>query len=311
MTAVATRPDPAMQDPGGTAAAVDGTSRRWLGPWLLTVPAVAVLGFLVVAPFLVFTAYAFFVGGFYKVTPTFTLANFSAALGHELTRQLTLNAVQIGVVTGLLSVVIGLPLAYLIRYRSGRWEYAWLGLVVFSMFTSYLVRIYAWRVILGKGGILPQALDLVGLGPQSGSLLFSRPTVVVALVHIFVPYVTLVAYAAFRNIPGDFMDLAADLGAGRIQRWHRVVLPLVAPAAASGFLYTFVLAASDYVTPQFLGGREGNMVGLLIAQQFSQFGNYPLGAATSILLLLLFMFAYGLTTLTLRVLGLNSVTIKG
>lgn len=311
MTAVSAEPDAATRPSGSVPTPARRRTGRRLGPWLLTLPAVAVLGFLLVAPFLVFTAYAFFVGGFYEVTPAFTFANFDAALSHALTRQLTLNAVEIGVATGLLSVVIGLPLAYLIRYRSGRWEYVWLGLVVFSMFTSYLVRIYAWRVILGKGGILPQALDVVGLGPSSGSLLFSKPTVVVALVHIFVPYVTLVAYAAFRNIPGDFIDLAADLGAGRVQRWHRVVLPLVAPAAASGFLYTFVLAASDYVTPQFLGGRDGNMVGLLISQQFSQFGNYPLGAATSILLLLLFMLAYALTTLTLRVLGLSSVTIKG
>lgn len=310
MTAVVTETDPASAPPHDTAPA-EAAPRRRLGPWLLALPAVAVLGFLLVAPFLVFTAYAFFVGGFYQVTPAFTLTNFSSALNNELTRQLTINAVQIGVITGLLSVVIGLPLAYLIRYRSGRWEYAWLGLVVFSMFTSYLVRIYAWRVILGKDGILTQTLDAVGLAPASGSLLFSKPAVVVALVHIFVPYVTLVAYAALRNIPGDFIDLAADLGAGRIQRWRRVVLPLVAPAAASGFLYTFVLAASDYVTPQFLGGRDGNMVGLLISQQFTQFGNYPLGAATSILVLLLFMFAYALTALTLRVLGLSSVTIKG
>jgi spermidine/putrescine transport system permease protein len=303
--AVAVAPPPA--DVAAVAPAAPARRRGWL----LTLPAVVVLGFLLVAPFLVFTVYAFLQGGFYEVTGLVTLSNFTDAVGSELTRRLTLNALGIGFVTAVLSLALGVPLAYAIRYRAGRLEYPLLALVVFSMFTSYLVRIYAWRVILGNNGLLTQVLDPFGLAPGDGSLLFSKPAVVTALVHIFVPYVALVAYAAFRNIPGDFLDLAADLGAGRVQRWRRVVLPLVAPAAASGFLYTFVLAASDYVTPQFLGGTNGNMVGLQISQQFTQFGNYPLGAATSIIVLLLFMFAYAVVTGFLRVLGLNSVVIKG
>jgi spermidine/putrescine transport system permease protein len=292
-------------------AAAPAPARARRRAWLLTLPAVVVLGFLLVAPFVVFTVYAFLQGGFYQVTSTFTLSNFASVVGSELTRRLTLNALEIGLITAVVTLALGLPGAYVIRYRAGRLEYPLLALVVFSMFTSYLVRIYAWRVILGKDGLLVQVLDAVGLAPASRTLLFSKPAVVVALVHIFVPYVALVAYAAFRNIPGDFFDLAADLGAGRMQRWRRVVLPLVAPAAASGFLYTFVLAASDYVTPQFLGGTDGNMVGLQISQQFTQFGNYPLGAATSIIVLLLFMLAYAVVTGTLRVLGLNSVVVKG
>ncbi|SCL34320.1 spermidine/putrescine transport system permease protein [Micromonospora rhizosphaerae] len=307
--AVAVVPPP-QADVADVAAAPPPAPARRRG-WLLTLPAVVVLGFLLVAPFLVFTVYAFLQGGFYEVTGTFTLSNFTSAVGSDLTRRLTLNALGIGFVTAVLSLALGVPLAYAMRYRAGRLEYPLLALVVFSMFTSYLVRIYAWRVILGNDGLLTQLLGPVGLAPRDGSLLFSKPAVVAALVHIFVPYVALVAYAAFRNIPGDFLDLAADLGAGRVQRWRRVVLPLVAPAAASGFLYTFVLAASDYVTPQFLGGTDGNMVGLQISQQFTQFGNYPLGAATSIIVLLLFMLAYAVVTGFLRVLGLNSVVIKG
>lgn len=221
-----------------------------------------------------------------------------------------MNALLVGLIAAAVSVAIALPLAYFVRYRAGRLEYPLLAAVVFSMFTSYLVRIYAWRVILGRDGLLTQVLAPVGLRSWGGSLLFSKTAVVIALVHIFVPYVTLVAYAAFRNIPKDYLELAADLGAGTVSRWARVVLPLVAPAAASGFLYTFVLSASDYVTPQFLGGTNGNMVGLQISQQFTQFGNYPLGAATSIVLLLFFMVAYAAVTGTLRALRLDSVAIK-
>jgi spermidine/putrescine transport system permease protein len=293
-----------------STAPPERAARRTGRGWLLTIPAVVVLCLLLVVPFLVFTVYSFLAGGFYQVTNRFTVANFTSAIGSALTRHLTVNALVIGLIAAVVSVAIALPLAYFVRYRARGLEYPLLAAVVFSMFTSYLVRIYAWRVILGRDGLLTQALTPVGLRSWGGSLLFSKTAVVIALVHIFVPYVTLVAYAAFRNIPKDYLELAADLGAGTVSRWGRVVLPLVAPAASSGFLYTFVLSASDYVTPQFLGGTDGNMVGLQISQQFTQFGNYPQGAATSILLLLLFMFAYAAVTGTVRGLHLDSVAIK-
>jgi spermidine/putrescine transport system permease protein len=277
--------------------------------WLLAVPAVLALLVLFVAPLVIFTVYAFFDGAYYEVTSTLTLDNFKEALQSESARDLALNAVVMGLATAGLCVLIGLPLAFLIRFRAGRLEYPLLFLVVLAMFASYLVRIYAWRTILGDDGVLNSGLRSLGL-PTVGTLLYSKAAVVIALVHIFLPYVTLVAYASLRNLPGDLLDLASDLGAGAASRWRRVVLPLVAPAAAAGFLYTFVLAASDYVTPQFLGGRDGNMIGLLIQQQFTQIGDYPLGAAMSLLMLVLFLAFYGAIAFVLRALKLSDVAVK-
>ena len=291
------------------AEAPPETKRARRRGWLLAVPAVAALLVLFVAPLAIFTVYAFLEGSFYSVTTEFTLENFREALTSPLARDLTVNAVIVGLVTAALCVGIGLPLAYLIRFRAGRLEYPLLFLVVLAMFASYLVRIYAWRTILGDNGVLNSALRSID-APTVGTLLYTKAAVVIALVHIFLPYVTLVAYAAMRNLPRDLLDLAGDLGAGVIGRWRRVVLPLVAPAVAAGFLYTFVLAASDYVTPQFLGGREGNMVGLLIQQQFTQVGDYPLGAAMSLVLLALFIAFYAALGLLLRVLGLSDVAVK-
>lgn len=281
-----------------------------LPAWLLALPAAVGLAILFVAPLAIFAGYSLLEGGYYEVSGQLTLSNYSEALSSELARKLTVNATVVGLGSGFFSLVLGLPLAYFMRYRAGRLEYAVLGLVVLAMFTSYLVRIYAWRTILGQNGILAGALDAVGLPSFGASLLFTRAAVIVALVHIFVPYVTLVVYAALRNVPRDYLDLAADLGAGVVDRWRRVVLPLVAPAAAAGFLYTFVLSASDYVTPQFLGGTQGNMIGLLIQQQFTQFGNYPLGAAMSLVLLVLFLAFYGLLAGLLRLLGLQNVAVR-
>jgi spermidine/putrescine transport system permease protein len=277
--------------------------------WMLAVPAVLALLALFVAPLLIFTVYAFFDGAYYEVTSTLTLQNFSDTLGSSAARELALNAMIMGLSTAALCVVIGLPLAFLIRFRAGRLEYPVLFLVVLAMFSSYLVRVYAWRTILGDDGVLNSALRSADL-PTVGTLLYSKAAVVIALVHIFLPYVTLVAYASMRSLPTDLLDLASDLGAGAVGRWRRVVLPLVAPAAAAGFLYTFVLAASDYVTPQFLGGRDGNMVGLLIQQQFTQIGDYPLGAAMSLLMLVVFLAFYGAIAFLLRALKLSDVAVR-
>jgi spermidine/putrescine transport system permease protein len=283
--------------------------RGRLPAWLLALPATAALLAFFVAPLAIFTTYSFLRGSFYEVSGELTFSNFTHALDDPLTRRLAGNALLVGAVTGGVCLALGLPLAYFIRYRAGRLEYLLLFLVVLGMFASYLVRIYAWRTILGADGILNQTLDTLGL-PSVGALLFSRTAVILALVHIFVPYVVLVAYAALRNVPRDLLDLAADLGATTVDRWRRVLLPLLAPAAAAGFLYTFVLSASDYVTPQFLGGTGGNMVGLQIQQQFTQFGDYPLGAATSLLMLVLFLGFYGALTLLLRSLGLTRVALR-
>lgn len=277
--------------------------------WLLALPALAALLVLFVAPLGIFTVYSFFEGSFYEVSGDFTFGNFTEALSSSLARRLAVNALVTGAVTGLVCLALGLPLAYFIRYRAGRLEYPLLFLVVLGMFASYLVRIYAWRTVLGERGLLNQTLDTLGL-PGVGSLLFTRAAVILALIHIFVPYVVLVAYAAMRNLPHDLIDLASDLGAGAFNRWRRVILPLLAPAAAAAFLYTFVLSASDYVTPQFLGGTDGNMVGLLIQQQFTQFGNYPLGAAISLVLLVLFLAFYAALASLLRALGLTKVALR-
>lgn len=282
-------------------------ARRRLGVWL-SVPAVVALALLFLLPLGIFIVYAFLEGGYYQISSDLTLGNFAEAVNDGLIRELTLRALGTAVITSFACVVTGVPLAYVIRFRSGRLEYVLLLLVVLEMFASYLVRVYAWRAILSQNGALAPVLDVVGIAP--GSLLYTQTAVVLALVHIYLPYVTLVTYAAMRNVPTSIFEIASDLGAGTFARWRKVVLPLVAPAAATGALYTFVLAASEYVTPQFLGGTKGNMIGLLIQQEFTQLGNYPLGAAMSLIVLLIFFISYAALTGLLRVTGLHDVEIR-
>jgi spermidine/putrescine transport system permease protein len=183
-----------------------------------------------------------------------------------------------------------------------------LFLITASMFASYLVRIYAWRTILGENGMLNTGLEGIGLIDEPiGFILFSRFAVTVALVHIFLPYVVLVLYAAFRPLEPRYLESAQDLGAGIVQRWRRVVLPLIAAPAVTSFLFVFILASADYVTPQFLGGTSGSMLGVQIQTSFKALGNWPLGAALSFLMLAAFLLCYGLSMLGLRIAKLDRI----
>src|SRR5262249_29801479 len=151
---------------------------------------------------------------------------------------------------------------------------SWLkGLVLFlitlSMFASYLVRIYAWRTILGGNGLLNSLLTHYGIIKSPITiLLFNKVSIIIAMVHISLPYVVLVLLASFRPLEVHYLEAASDLGATSYQRMTKVILPLLAAPLASAFLFIFILSSADFVTPQFLGGPSDSMVGVLVANSF-------------------------------------------
>jgi spermidine/putrescine transport system permease protein len=156
--------------------------------------------------------------------------------------------------------------------------------------------------------MLNRALEQVGIiDAPLGFLIFNRFAVVLALVHIFVPYVVLVLLAGFGPLTPALLEAAQDLGAGAVNRWRRVILPLIAAPAMTAFVFVFILSASDYVTPQFLGGTNGVMLGVQIRTQFTSLGDWPLGAAVSFLMLIGFVLVWALTALALRLLRLDRV----
>ena len=175
-----------------------------------------------------------------------------------------------------------------------------------TLFASYLVRIYAWRSILGRRGVLNTGLESLGLIHDPLTfLLYSRFAVTLALVHIFLPYTVLVIYAAFGPIGSGLLEAAQDLGAGAVRRWTKVILPLVAAPSASAFVFVFVLSASDYVTPQFLGGAGGIMIGVRVKDDFTATGDWPAGAAVALSMLAAFVLLYAVVALALHLLGVR------
>lgn len=279
-----------------------------MGPVLLTLPATAAMAVFFVAPIAIFVVYSFLTAQLYDVSRPFTFDAYAAALDSPLNRTLARNSIEIGLLSAVCSVALALPVAYWLRYATGRWRMVVLFLITASMFASYLVRIYAWRTMLGEHGVVNSALQSLGLIDHPlGFLIFNRFAVTVALVHIFLPYAVLVLFAGFQPIRPGLLEAAQDLGAGSYMRFRRVILPLVAAPALSAFLFVFVLSASDYVTPQFVGGSSGVMLGVQVQANFTTVGNYPLGAATSLLMLAAFVTLYLAMRIGLRLARLDRV----
>jgi spermidine/putrescine transport system permease protein len=279
-----------------------------VGPLALTLPAIVGLLLFFAAPLLAFFVYSFLTAGLFSVSGPLTLEGYRAAVTTNVNGTLAVNSFIVGICTASVTLLVSLPVAYWLRYLAGRWQTLVLFLITATFFASYLVRIYAWRSILGENGLLNSGLESLGLIDQPlDFLIFNRFSVTVALVHIFLPYVVLVLYAGFRPVTPALIETAQDLGANAFTRWRRVLLPLVAAPAATAFLFVFILAASDPVTPQFLGGTSGAMLGLRIRDALIATGDWPLGAALSFLMLAAFLVCFAVTALGLRLLKLDRV----
>ena len=279
-----------------------------IGPLVLTLPALLTMLVLFATPLVVFAVYSVLTGALFTVSGPLTIDNYREALSSDLNRVLAKNSAVVGLLSAAITVAIGLPIAYWLRYAAGRWRTFVLFLITATLFASYLVRIYAWRSILGESGLLNSGLRRIGLIDHPlGFLLYNKFSVTVALVHIFLPYVVLVLYAGLAPLTPSLLESAQDLGANAPLRWRRVILPLVAAPAATAFLFVFVLSAGDYVTPQLIGGTNGVLLGVEVQAEFKAVGNFPLGAATSLLMLAAFVLCYGLTVLALRLTRLDRI----
>ncbi len=284
------------------------TRRVRFGPGALTLPAALGLLLFFAAPLGTFFVYSFLTNSLYEVSRPLTLEGYSDALSSQVNRTLGLNSLIVGLCSGAATVVIGLPIAYWLRFAAGRWQVLVLFLITATLFASYLVRIFAWQSILGGNGLLNSGLRRLGVIDEPlGFLLYNKFSVTVALVHIFLPYVVLVLYAGFRPVSPALVEAAQDLGANAFTRWRRVILPLVAAPAVTAFMLVFVLSAADYVTPQFVGGTDGALLGVRIQAALTGVGNWPLGAALSFLMLAAFLLCYLLTALALRLLRLDRI----
>lgn len=217
--------------------------------------------------------------------PDFTLVNYRRLLG-SLYVDVTLRTLRVAAVTTVLSLLIGYPVSYFLARSVRRFRTALLMLVILPLWTSYLVRTFAWMMILGRNGIVNQTLVGAGMIDEPLEwLLYSDVAVIIALVHIYMPYMVLPIYAVLEKLDGRLLEAARDLGAGPVRVFCTVILPLSLPRIATGAIFVFVPSMGAFVTPELLGGTKGMMLGNIIAQQFGGTFEYPFGSALTMVMI--------------------------
>ena len=271
------------------------------GLLVTVVPTVAYLIAFFVAPIFVFFLYSFWLKQGPTIAHTFTLKNYLQVFSSELYRAVMLRSIWVGLSTGIICVVVSYPLAYAIAFRLKKGKDLVLFALMVTMLSSYLVRIYSLRMVLGGNGLINTIANILGLVEGSRYfLLYSQAGVVVALVSLYLPLTTLPIYSALRNVGIDVIEAAKDLGAGAITAFRRITLPLSAPGVRSAFLFAFILGSSDYVVPQLIGGPRGILIGVSIAGQFGVVDNWPLGSALAFVVIGVYLFTFMLVELILR-----------
>jgi spermidine/putrescine transport system permease protein len=234
-----------------------------------------------------------------------TLENYGRLFGTDLYPDTILFSAGVALQVTLFSLLLAYPLAYVLTFKVRRHRrLAYLAVIV-PLWVSYLVRAYAWKIILGQEGILNGLLLSLGAIDEPLSvLLYSRWAVVVALTHIYVPFTLMPIFALLESIPASLREASQDLYAGRWQTFLRVVLPLSLPGVVAGCTFAFVLSLGDFLAPQLLGGNDSAlMVSNLVWSLFGVAYNWPLGAAVSVVIVLLMVLLLWLVGRVERLLG--------
>lgn len=262
---------------------------------ILAGPTIAFLMIFFILPSVILLVYSFWTVKSFQLIPGFSIVNYERALSSTGFYVSAWMGIRNGFWTAIISVLVSFPVAYYIVFKTRGNLVLYLALL--SWFSSYLVRVYAWRTILGSNGLVNSTLINLGIIEKPLEiLLFSPFSVVLTLVHIMLPFSLLLLVSSLRDVKQDYLDAARDLGASWINVLWKVVLPMAHKGILGSFMFTFVLAAGDYVTPQLLGGTQGTTTGLLIANQFRMVGNWPLGAAMAFILLAVFLLIYVLVS---------------
>lgn len=248
-------------------------------PNLLAAPGVVWLVTFMVVPCLLVLSYAFFQRGVWGgIEYTFTLENF-ARVADPLYARIFLNSARIALTTTAIAILIAYPAAYAIARAPRTRQPILLFFAVLPFWSNYLIRTYAWIVLLNREGLINNMLRTMGYTGEPLSLLYTEAAVITGLVYNYLPFVILAIYSTLSRLNPELMEASRDLGAGPVRTFLRVTLPLSLPGVAAGGVFVFVLSIGNFVTPALLGGGRFQMVGNLVYDQFLTANDWPFGAA--------------------------------
>ena len=251
---------------------------------VLVTPPLAYALLLLAAPLLMVVTFSFWTQDYLEIDRTPTLANYVTAWTEPMYRVLMLRSLAISGVVTVATVVLAFPVAYYVSFHVRPERKAlWIFLITIPFWTSYLLRVFLWKVILGYNGVLNSALTGLGFVDQPLTfILYNANAVVITLAHAWAPFAILPIFVALEKIDRSLLEAAEDLGDGPVRRFLRVTLPLALPGVVAAALIVFIPTVGDYVTPRLVGGNEGLMIANMIQIQFGKANDAPLGAALAI-----------------------------
>ncbi len=259
---------------------------RWRFLFLILVPGLYLFLFFILPLGFMFV-YSFRGGINEPAYSTFTLANYQSFWGNVNFHRLLLQSAGVALAIALAATVVAYPLAYYLVFRAGANRVTLMTLLIIPTWTSYLLRIFSWKIILGSNGLLNSLLLNLGLVQQTSPILiYSRGAVIVTLIYVWVPFVALPVFAALERIDKHLLEAAADLGCEPWQAFLRITLPLSLPGIVAGFFFALIPTLGEFVTPLLVGGASGAMYGNLIQDQFMRALNWPMGSVMSLAMLL-------------------------
>ena len=254
---------------------------------ILLLPATIWLLIFFIIPLIIVLVYSFLERGTYGgVTWEFTLKNYQR-LANDLYLNIFWRSLGLASLTTLMCLIIGYPLAFFIATSSTRWRNLLLFLVIIPFWTNFLVRTYAWIIILRSEGMINTILQSLSLIQEPLNLLFTPFAVIVGLIYGYLPFMILPLYATIERLNFSLVEAAQDLGANQIRTFFRIILPLTLPGIIAGSILVFIPALGAFITPDILGGAKTVMVGNLIQNQFLQARDWPFGSALSMGLMVL------------------------
>lgn len=279
---------------GEKGADVADSGRNLRQGYALLSPTLGVVGLALAAPMalLLLTSLKTQTGTGFEAG--WTLAQYGEVLGRDSYRILFARSLAIAGLVTLLTVALAYPMAYFVAFHARR-KFLWLILLTIPFWTSYLLRVFAWKIILGYGGVINSGLLGLGLiGEPLSFLLYNPFSVVVTLAHAWAAFAILPIYVSLEKIDRSLLEAASDLGDGALRRFARITLPLSMPGVIGAAILIFVPTTGDFVTPELVGGPAGAMIANIIEVQFSQVGNWPLGAALALVSMLMVAVIAGL-----------------
>ena len=239
---------------------------------------------LLAAPIALVVALSFWTQDYLTLIRTPTLENYREACGELIYQTLMLRSLKLSIFVTFFTIMLAFPVAYYVSfYVNPKRKPFWIFMITIPFWTSYLMRIFLWKVILGYNGVINGSL--MGLGIIESpirEIAYSQNAVIITLAHAWVPFAILTIFVALEKIDRSLLEAAKDLGDGPFRRFIRITLPLAMPGVIAATVIVFIPTIGDYVTPRLVGGPNGLMISNMIELQFKKANNAPLGAALAL-----------------------------